>query len=80
LVTKLDLIGDKVADLDKYFKDNNGNAPQDASQLFCFHGDKKLYDELFKIYNHYSDGKSNPFIKYMQANYEQLYNKQLPEK
>lgn len=80
LVTKLDLIGDKVADLDKYFKDNNGNAPQDASKLFCFHGDKKLYDELFKIYNHYSDGKSNPFIKYMQANYEQLYNKQLPEK
>ena len=80
LVTKLDLIGDKVADLDKYFKDNNGNTPQDASKLFCFHSDRKLYDELFKIYNHYNDGKSNPFIKYMQANYEQLYNKQLPEK
>lgn len=88
LVTKLDLIEkrkqetqkDHLKRLDKYFKDNNGNVPQDARQLFCFHGDKKLYDELFKIYNHYSDGKSNPFIKYMQANYEQLYNKQLPEK
>ena len=81
LVTKLDLIGDKVADLDKYFKDNYGNEPQDASKLFCFHGDKKLYDKLFKIYNHYNDDdKSNPFIKYMEANYEQLYNKPLPEK
>lgn len=77
LVTKLDLIGKNTSDLDKYFRQDKN---KDAEKLFCYKYDKHLYDELFKIYNKNYDGKVNPFIKYMQDNYENFYGKTMPEK
>ena len=77
---KLKLLRASNVDLEKYFGEKADQ--KDLNKLEVYSSNKNLYDELRKIYLHYSklDSKANPFISYMKEINSNLSNNSIEPK
>ncbi len=66
IVNKIDLLDCELKKLDMYFKDGMAKE-EELDNLYVYKWDRQMYDKLKVIYNQYWDGKSNPFVQYMNS-------------
>ncbi len=66
MVTKLNLLSEPNATLNKYFKDGQ-IVEKELETLFVYTWDKPFYMKLKSIYNNFYNEKVNPFVEYMKS-------------